>query len=243
MFFWPPRRSGLTLIEVLVVVAILAILLAILWPAIMRMRAIAERQEDVENLRVLGQAWLAYTRAHNGKTLDHKTSDPNDRWIKKLDNYYDNLDTHLVSPGDPRKNDRYQFMADNPTRKTSSYVLNPYFSTLILDPNGNVLSCERLSDCSALSRAMAIVPVSTTAGVPGPGYIFPQGWFVSPLSMAWSRVTGRFGVQPDRFFGSSPEPAKRYSNYFYADGHVDSVTVEKMQEWVNSGVNFLIPEK
>jgi len=243
MFLRPRRRAALTLVEVLVIVAILAILLAVLLPAIMRLRGLAEKQEDAENMRVLGHAWLAYARAHNGKTLDHKTSDPYDRWVKKLDSYVDNLDNHLVSPGDPKKDERYQFMADNSTRKTSSYVLSPYFSTVVFDPSGNVISCERLSDCSALSRAMAIVPVSASAGVPGAGYIFPQGWFVTPMSLAWSRVNGRLGIQPDRFFGNSQNNTSGFSNYFYADGHVESVAAEKIKEWVDSGTNFLIPEK
>lgn len=243
MFLRPRQRSGLTLVEVLVIVAILAILLAVLLPAIMRLRGLAEKQEDAENLRALGHAWLAYARAHNGKTLDHKTSDPYDRWIKKLDNYVDDLTTHLVSPGDPKKDIRYQFMTDNPDRKTSSYVLNPYFSTLMVDPAGNVLSCERLSDCSALSRAMAIVPVSGSAGVPGAGYIFPQGWFVTPMQLAWARVNGRLGIQPDRFFGNSRDNTSGFANYFFADGHVESLPAEKIKEWVDSGTNFLIPEK
>jgi prepilin-type processing-associated H-X9-DG protein len=237
------RRAGISLIELLVIIAILAILLAVLFPALMRLRAVAEKHEDAENLRVLGFAWLAYARAHNGHTLEHKTSDPYDRWMHKLSNYADNFDTHLISPGDPKKDERYKFMVDNPDRKTSSYVLNPYFSTTIVNPTGQSLSCDRLSNCSALSRSLAIVPVSTQSGVPGPGFIFPQGWFVTPMSLAWTRTVGRLGIQPDRFFGANPNQTSGLSNYFYADGHVESINAERIREWVDEGTNFLLPVK
>src|SRR5438477_8934488 len=102
MFVRVPRRLGMSLVELLVVIAILAILLAVLFPAIMRVRAVAEKQEDVENLRVLGQAWMAYAHANNGRTLVNKANqkpDAFDDWIKKLEKYVDDLDSHLVSPG------------------------------------------------------------------------------------------------------------------------------------------------
>ncbi len=243
MFIRSYRRSALTLVELLVVVAILAILLAVILPAIMRVRALAEKQQDVENLRTLGHAWMSFARAHNGQTLDHKTSDPFDRWMHKLSNYLDDIDNHLISPGDPRKNERWKYMEMNPSRKTSSYVLNPYFSTLIRDASGKVISCDRLGNCTALSRAMAIVPLSASAGVPGAGYIFPQGWFAPPSSQAWNRVTGRLGIQPDRFFGGGSAGTTGLANYFFADGHVESINAQTIREWVDSGKNFMIPEQ
>lgn len=235
------HRRALTLVELLVIVAIIGLLLALLLPAIMKLRVLAEDQEDKNQLRVLGHAWLAYARAHQGRPVNHRGSDPFDRWIHKLSSYGE-INEVLVSPADPHKEARKKYMAENPNRFCSSFVLNPYFSTSISDPaTGKQLSCERLSDCSALSRALAILPVSPEAGVPGPGYIFPQGW-LSPPATAWQRTTGRLGIQPDRFVAHGETYPGR-SNYFYADGHVESVTAGMIKNWIDAGHQFLLPQQ
>jgi prepilin-type N-terminal cleavage/methylation domain-containing protein/prepilin-type processing-associated H-X9-DG protein len=240
--FLRQRRPGLTLVELLVVVAILAILLALLLPAIMRLRTLAEEQEDREQLRVIGHAWLAYARAHQGRPLQHLTSEPFDAWMKRL-SYYADLGDALVSPADPNRKERLKYMKDNPTRLTSSFVLNPYFSTRIDDPvTGKKLSVDRLGDCVALSHAIAVLPVSSSAPVPGAGQIFPQGWMAPPLSLAWSRTTGRFGIQPDRFPSSGDQVPGRAS-YFFADGHVEAVTADRIKAWIDAGHQFLIPQQ
>ncbi|HMO35588.1 MAG TPA: prepilin-type N-terminal cleavage/methylation domain-containing protein [Gemmatales bacterium] len=235
-------RRGFTLVELLVIVAIIAILLALLFPAVMRLRILAAELEDREHLRHMGHAWLAYARAHQGRTVKHKNSDPHDAWIKKLLPYGD-VQNSLVSPADERKQERYNYMKQFPTRFASSFVLNPYFCTVINGPGGRQLSCDRVSDCVGLSRAIVILPVSTTAGVPGPGYIFPQGWLANPVTLAWTRATERpLGIQPDRFPNSGDIVPGR-SNYFFADGHVEAVTADRIRTWLDAGHQFLIPEK
>ncbi len=234
------HRRALTLVELLVIVAIVGILLALMLPAIMKLRLLADDQEDKNQLRVLGHAWLAYARAHQGRPVEHRGSDPFDRWIHKLSSYGEIQDA-LVSPADPHKQARYNYMKDNSGRYCSSFVLNPYFSTRITDAAGKELSCDRLSDCTSLSRAIAILPVSPEASVPGPGYIFPQGW-LNPPATAWLRTTGRLGIQPDRF-PLSGEVMPGRSNYFYADGHVESVTADMIKNWIDAGHQFLIPQQ
>ncbi len=236
-------RCGLTLVELLVVITILILLVALLLPAIMRLRALTDQQEDREQLRVLGHAWLAYAQAHSGHPVSQRTSDPYDRWLLKLSNYGD-INDYLVSPADPRKKDRLQFMQDNPGRLCTSFVLNPYFSSKVVDLATNKqLSCDRLSDCTSLARALAIVPASAQAGVPGPGYILPQNWLIPPLNLAYTRATNRFGIQPDRFSTSTGEAIPGFANYFFADGHVETITAGQISQWLSAGKNFLIPEQ
>jgi len=234
-------RSGITLVELLVVIAILALLLAMLLPAIMKLRQFADMQEDREQLRVLGHAWIAYAQAHQGHAVPIKTSDPFDRWIHKLSGYGD-ITNYLVSPGDPLKKQRNDYMEQNPGRYCSSFVLNPYFSSVIKSSTtGKQFSCDRISDCTSLSTAIAILPVSPKSGVPGPGYISPQGWTVPPLNLAWIRTTGTLGIQPDRFTATTNEATPGIASYFYADGHVGTMTADMIKQWVDKGKNFLIP--
>lgn len=242
MWYRRPTRSGLTLVELLVVVTILILLVALLLPAIMRVRAFADQQEDREQLRVLGHAWLAYAQAHGGRPIKVKSDDPFDRWLLKLSPYGD-ITNYLVSPGDPLKKDRLAYMEQNPGRLCSSFVLNPYFSTQIPDPyNPNkLLSCDRINDCTSLATALAIVPVSPQSLVPGYQYITPQSWFAATPELTWARATGKFGIQPDRFTGINSNVVPGFANYFFADGHIETITADQISQWIQAGRNFMIP--
>jgi prepilin-type N-terminal cleavage/methylation domain-containing protein/prepilin-type processing-associated H-X9-DG protein len=58
------RRRGFTLVELLVVVGIIALLVAILLPALGRTREHANRLKCAANLRSIGQALVAYTQQY-----------------------------------------------------------------------------------------------------------------------------------------------------------------------------------
>ena len=54
------RRSGFTLVEMLVVVAIVMLLIALLLPVIMKVRESALAYYCINNLHVIGKAYYAY---------------------------------------------------------------------------------------------------------------------------------------------------------------------------------------
>lgn len=56
----PERRGGLTLVEMLVVVAALTVLLAVLLPAVDRSRAYARQAQCIDNLHAIGTGLAAY---------------------------------------------------------------------------------------------------------------------------------------------------------------------------------------
>ena len=62
---WMRRRSGFTLIEILVVITIIAILAAILFPVFARARENARRASCASNLKQLGLAFLQYTQDYD----------------------------------------------------------------------------------------------------------------------------------------------------------------------------------
>lgn len=64
-----PRRRGLTLIELLVVITILAILLALLFPALSLMRGQGNLSACTANLRQIGVAAMAWSAENDGKIV------------------------------------------------------------------------------------------------------------------------------------------------------------------------------
>jgi prepilin-type N-terminal cleavage/methylation domain-containing protein len=59
------RRSGLTLVELLVVIGIIAVLLALLIPAIQQARELALRTQSMNNLKQIALATHLFADNHN----------------------------------------------------------------------------------------------------------------------------------------------------------------------------------
>jgi prepilin-type N-terminal cleavage/methylation domain-containing protein len=63
------RRKAFTLVELLVVIAVIALLLAIFIPALGRARELGQRAVCLSNLRQLTLAWLQYAEDNGGKLV------------------------------------------------------------------------------------------------------------------------------------------------------------------------------
>ncbi|MHC4887889.1 MAG: type II secretion system protein, partial [Planctomycetota bacterium] len=68
------RQRGFTLVELLVVVAIIAILMAILMPALNRAREQGKRAACLNNCKQLALAWSIYADENDDKIVNGNTS-------------------------------------------------------------------------------------------------------------------------------------------------------------------------
>jgi prepilin-type N-terminal cleavage/methylation domain-containing protein len=75
------RSRGFTLVELLVVIGIIAILIAMLLPALNRAREQARRVRCLSNMRQLTIAWLNYAQAHKGKICGSNTGRSPWDWV------------------------------------------------------------------------------------------------------------------------------------------------------------------
>ncbi len=61
------KKRAFTLVELLIVIAIIAVLLGVLLPALGRARELSKRTVCLSNIRQLQAAWLSYAYANNGR--------------------------------------------------------------------------------------------------------------------------------------------------------------------------------
>ena len=99
------RKRGFTLIELLVVISIIALLLAILLPALRKVKESAKALVCKSNLNQLGLAWHAYATDNNGEMVSALTYTSDDDPIRMAYSRYawvwapTDEDTNLTIPG------------------------------------------------------------------------------------------------------------------------------------------------
>ncbi len=140
------RPRGFTLVELLVVVAIIATLLGLLLPAVQSARAAARRTQCASNMRQVGLAVGLFCEAHRGRfpyTSHNDAEDEQLSWIYTVAPFLESVDAIRVCPDDKRAAERLQ-------ERMSSYVLNSY---LTAEPTGGVTNLNRLQ---ASSKTVAL---------------------------------------------------------------------------------------
>jgi prepilin-type processing-associated H-X9-DG protein/prepilin-type N-terminal cleavage/methylation domain-containing protein len=227
-------RAAFTLVELLVVIAIIASLVALLLPAVQSGRAAARSASCKNNLRQIGLAIHQFGDTHNGQfpQLDHPVTNGQYRenspsWIFTLAPHLESVDETRICPSD-------EYWFDRLRLKLSSYLINDYLAD---DVEGCVRNIKKLR---ATSRTIAVFEIANPSShhndvAEQHEHAHASGWF-TPGAVAAGLVDTLVhrDIATNRHEGSS--------NYLYVDGHVDSISHEQVQEWIDTTFNFAEPQ-
>lgn len=233
-----PQQRAFTLLELLVVVAILAVLVAVLFPVISTARTSALSAKDLSNIRSFQLAHVLYYQDHRGCFLDvglphggtHEAFDV--AWVNTLQSYYD-TELLLRSPLDrsphwpselgglgvevPNSNGRFRLTSYG-CNDFLSRALSPVFA-VSGDPSDIF---DRLARVPNPSATVQFVMMAFEGEFAGSDHVHASGWWLSPAQPNFPPMQAASEMQTNAVAGKAGSWDAR-ANYGFLDGHVETL--------------------
>jgi prepilin-type N-terminal cleavage/methylation domain-containing protein/prepilin-type processing-associated H-X9-DG protein len=242
------RRPAFTLVELLVVVAIIGMLIALLLPALQAARAAARRANCADNMRQIGLAIHQFADVHGGlfPNMYHDT-DKVTSWIFTLAPHLESVDEIRLCPDDWK---RIELAKKD---RLTSYVLNGYLRKAT--PTEQMVNPEIVPDFVHKLYNLSETHKTIVLFEAGPSrpfdlyydqvdaidihfdHVDSWEWFTelySSTAERWEQIQKEVAV--DRHAGD-------VANYLYADGHVVAIPADQVAQWVEEGFNFAKPPR
>jgi prepilin-type processing-associated H-X9-DG protein len=230
----------MTLVELLVVVAIIGMLVALLLPAIQAARASARAASCKNSLRQLGLAAQQFCELHEGKFPEWSHGDDK-RALKDKRSWVYTLAPHLEDSVEIRFCPDDHLLPERWIKKGTSYVINDYLAAD--EASGAVRSINKLQ---ATSRTLIFFEAfdkrednkqEHRLEYADPKYDHAEAsqWF-SQINLDWDLVDAavKRDIQPDRHATGA--------HYLYVDGHVEMITAAQVEEWIDTQIDFARPQ-
>jgi len=118
------RSSSFTLVELLIVIAVVVLLVALAFPGLQLARSYAIRIGSLSNMRQIGMGFIEYAGDNDGN-LPGRTVGTSDKWPLLLTNYLGSTRIY-IAPGDltAQKMTPVQLVANGPNN--TSYIFNGF---------------------------------------------------------------------------------------------------------------------
>jgi prepilin-type N-terminal cleavage/methylation domain-containing protein/prepilin-type processing-associated H-X9-DG protein len=221
----PPRRvrRGFTLVELLVTVAIIAVLISVLLPALGNARRTAITVKCLSNLRSIELAHWMYMSENNGRMVQITHGLPGDPppWMTTLSRQ---LGQELLqrSPVDRSPHWPLQLGGDNVPIPPSSdrFRSTSYAANWMLTPTGSQNRVRSLNDVPRPSVTVHFVLLAPEGESAGADHIHADAW-AHPVPTASPALAAR-EVYIDAH-GGKPKSADAVSNYGFLDGHAETL--------------------
>jgi len=219
-------RPAFTLVELLTVIAIIAVLGSLLIPVVGRIRQSAHETTCASNMRQIGIALQLHANEHGKYPSTTHTSEPDQSWIYTIAEYLDDVDEVRICPADPRGDDRLK-------SKGTSYILNSFVFVQERDPFGSPIGKPKNRPALIPNPAQTILAFNISdqleVGTEN-DHTHSSSW------TGWSAMLR--DIQPNRHGGRTGDPTSGAANYLYADGHVESIPAIDVKAKIDAGENI-----
>jgi prepilin-type N-terminal cleavage/methylation domain-containing protein/prepilin-type processing-associated H-X9-DG protein len=221
-------RGGFTLVELMVVIAVVALLAGILVPTLGKVSHRSLVLEDVSNLRQLQTAHYQYAVDSKGNFADAGLAhgglgNEEIAWLNLVGKYV-KIDDVIRSPLDTSPHWSSPVEGSSDRFRRTSYGWNNYLSRThspdaAIDPTS---AADRLSRLKNPARTVHFLHMTATGSFAGADHVHVENWWIGDSHPDAPAILASNQVQTNSVSGESATK-DAISNYGFVDGHVETL--------------------